>query len=264
MKTKKQNCMNSIIGMQLCLVLAACSGQETVVGSEQSKSPADTSSVYSSAHLTFYYTGIDRDSIHAIAKYVEASHDRIVADLKPESLSTIRIYLYPTLQDVHRAIGWPDAPSWVKGSATGINEIRMISPTSTDLDASVTYDYMLSCLVHEFAHCITMHVNQTIANRPRWLWEAVAIYESGQFVDPKKLEYLRDGHPPSLGDLNNINDTRIYQVGYTIMEYVVSTWGIEAVRGLIRSNAHLVETIHMSETEFQESWYHYVTDRYLK
>jgi hypothetical protein len=234
------------------------------VGSEPSKSLLDTLSVYSSGRLTFFYASIDRDSIQAIARYVEASHDRIVADLKPESLSTIRIYLHSTLKDVHRAIGWPDAPSWVKGSATGINEIRMISPGSTDLDASVTYDYMLSCIVHEFAHCITLHVNQTIANRPRWLWEAVAIYESGQFVHPKKLEYLRNGHPPSLGDLSNINDTRIYQVGYTIMEYIVSTWGMETVRELIRSNAHLVKTIHMSEGEFQEGWYNYVADRYLK
>ena len=264
MKMKTRYSINAIVGMQLCLLLTDCSGQETVVGTEESQSLIDTLSVYSSARLTFYYTSIDRDSIQAIARYVEASYERIVADLKPESLTTIRISLYSTLMDVHRAIGWPDAPSWVKGSATGINEIRMISPASTDLDATVTYDYMLSCLVHEFTHCISLHVNLRIANRPRWLWEAVAIYESRQFVDPKKLEYLRNGHPPSLGDLSDINDTRIYQVGYTIMDYVVSTWGIEAVRELIRSNADLVNTIHMNEGEFQEGWCNYVTDRYLK
>jgi hypothetical protein len=247
MKTKTRNGMNAIVSMHLCFLLTACSGQETVVGSEQSKPLADTLSVYSSDHLTFYYASIDRDSIQAIAEYVEASHARLVADLQPENLSTIRIYLYPTLQEVHRAIDWPDAPSWVKGSATGINEVRMISPASTDLD-----------------ECITLHVNHTIANRPRWLWEAVAIYESGQFVDPKKLEYLRNGHPPSLGDLSDINDTRIYQVGYTITEFIVSKWGIEAVRELIRSNADLVGTIHVSEGEFHEGWYNFVSDRYFK
>lgn len=264
MKTKTRNPISLVVGMQLCFLLTACSGQETDVGSEQSKSVLGTLSVYSSAHLTFYYGNTDRDSIQAIARHVEASHDRIVVDLEPESLSTIRIYLYPTLKDVHRAIGWPDAPGWVIGSATGINEICMISPASTDLDVSVTYDYMIRCIVHEFAHCITLHLNRTIANRPRWLWEAVAIYESEQFVDPKTLEYLRNGRPPSLGDLSNIHDSRIYQVGYTIMEYIVSTWGMEAVRELIRSNAHLVNTIHMNEGEFQGGWYNYVTDRYMK
>ena len=42
---------------------------------------------------------------------------------------------------------------------------------------------MVSHLVHEFAHCVSLQVNPRIANNPRWLWESVAIYESRQSVD---------------------------------------------------------------------------------
>jgi hypothetical protein len=248
--------------MLLPLLLGACSGQDKVAGPSQSQT--GTWSTYRSPHLIFYYTRIDQDSIQSIAQYVEASYGRIVADLKPDSLGTIAIHLYSTLKDVHRAMGMPDAPSWVKGSIISADEVAIISPNSADLDHSVTYDYMLSCIVHEFAHCVTLHVNPTAANRPRWLWESVAIYESGQFVDPKRLDYLADGSPPSLAELNDINDTRVYDVGYTLAEYIVSTWGSEALRRLIRSNGDLLSTLRVTEMAFQTGWYDFVTNKYLR
>lgn len=261
---KPQRAITATSVFQMSFLLLACSGQGLMVGSDQPNARKDTLLEYSSPQVTFLYTDIDRDSIAAIARYVEAHRARIVADLQPESLSTIRICLYATLKDLHQAIGWPDAPKWVKGAVSGIREIRMISPGSPDLEDSMPYDYMLSCIVHEFAHCVSLHVNKTIANRPRWLWESVALYESAQFVDPMSLAYLRNGLPPSLDDLNDINDTRIYEVGYCIAEYIVSEWGIEALRGLIRSNGDLKNGLHISQAEFQQSWYAYVIKKYSR
>lgn len=259
---KPPQAITTMIIVQIGMLLLACSGQDLIVDTSRSSPHADTLLEYSSAHLTFTYTSLDRDSIHAIARYVEASRDKIVADIQPDSMTTIRIYLYATLKDVHQAIGWPDAPKWVKGAVSGIREVRMISPSSPDLEGSVPYDFMLSCIVHEFAHCVMLHANRTMANKPRWLWESIAIYESGQSADLKNLGYLATGSPPTLDDLNNVNNTRIYEVGYSIVEYIVSKWGIEAVRGLIRTNGDLVNTLHISQGEFQEGWYAYVVKKY--
>ena len=260
---KAQNVLKLLFGMQLSFILIAYSDQENVPDPNPMQRRPDSFYEYSSTHLKFFYTSIDSNSIQAIARYVEANCERILIDLKPDSLSTISIYLYPVLKDVHQAIDWFDAPNWVGGSATGINEIRMISPNSIDLDASISYNFMLTCIVHEFVHCVSMHVNQTIVNKPRWLWEAVALYESAHFVDPKTLSYLKKGKPPSIGDLNNINDTRIYDVGYTIMAFIIGNWGIEAVRELIRSNGDLVNTLHMNDMEFLENWYNFIFKKYL-
>jgi hypothetical protein len=259
---KPQRAITTTIVFQMSFLMLACSGQGLMVGSDQPNARKDTLLEYSSPQVTFLYTNMDRDSIAAIARYVEAHRARIVADLQPESLSTIRIYLYPTLKDLHQAIGWPDAPKWVKGAVSGIREVRMISPGSPDLEGSVPYDYMLGCIVHEFTHCVMLHANGTIANRPRWLWESIAIYESGQSADLKNLGYLTTSSPPTLDDLNNINDTRIYEVGHSIAEYIVSKWGLEAVRGLIRTNGDLASTLHISQGEFQEGWYAYVMNKY--
>jgi hypothetical protein len=32
------------------------------------------------------------------------------------------------------------------------------------------YTMKSSGIVHEFAHCVSLHVNPGIANNPRWLW----------------------------------------------------------------------------------------------
>lgn len=248
--------------VHMCLLLTSCSGQDLIVDPGQSGMRSDTLFEFSSVHLTFTYTRYDRDSIQAIARYVEARRANIVADIQPDTLSTIRIILYATLSEVHRAIGWADAPKWVKGAVSGIGEVRMISPSSPDLERSVSYHYMLSCIVHEFTHCVMLHANRTIANRPRWLWESIAIYESGQSADLKSLGYLTTGSLPTLDDLNNTNDTRVYEVGYSIAEYIVNKWGTEALRGLIRTNGDLVNTLHISQGEFQEGWYAYVMNTY--
>jgi hypothetical protein len=261
---KPPQVITTMIIVQMCLLLLACSGQESIVDPGRSSTRVDTLLEYASAHLTFTYTSFDRDSIRAIARYVEASREKIVADIQPDSMTTMRIYLYATLNDVHQAIGWPDPPKWVTGAVSGIREVRMISPSSPDLDGSVPYDYMLNCIVHEFAHCVMLHANRTMANKPRWLWESIAIYESGQSADLKNLAYLTTGSPPTLDDLNNINDTRIYEVGHSIAEYIVSKWGIEAVRGLIRSNGDLKNGLHISQAEFEQGWYAYVVNKYFR
>ena len=56
-----------------------------------------------------------------------------------------------------------------RGYVTGDNELRLL------------YHRRLSAqkeAVHEFAHVVSMYVNSTIPNNPRWLWEAVALYEN--------------------------------------------------------------------------------------
>lgn len=248
----------------LSFQLLACSEPDLMVDSTQPFARNDSVYEYSSPHVTFVYTNIDRKSIAAIAQYVEAHRAKIVADLQPESLKTICIYLHATLKDVLAALGWPDAPNWVKGAATGPSEVHMISPNSADLGSSATYDFMLTCIIHEFVHCVTMHVNTSIANKPRWLWESVALYESGQFVDPLSLTYLRNGLPPSLDLLNDINDTKIYEVGYTIAEFVVSKWGMGALRELIVSNGDTQDVLNISESDFPRDWYAYVMNKYYR
>lgn len=219
---------------------------------------------YTSTNFQFYYTDIDKNNITEMVKYTEDNYDRICKDLNPEKLSIIKIWLYTKINELHSDLHWPDAPNWVLGSATSKNEIRMMSPNSPELAKSHTYNFMLSCIVHELAHCVCVHINPIFGNNPRWLWEGVALYESGQFVNPKYLSYITNGSYPKLKELDNILDTRIYDIGYTYIEYIINKWGKESVVALIKSNGNLSLALGLSDKEFETGWYEFVRNKYLE
>jgi hypothetical protein len=120
----------------------------------------------------------------------------------------------------------------------------------------------VTAIVHEFAHCASMAANPAIANNPRWLWESVALYEAGQVVDPRTLPYVTSGTPPTLAELSRIEDTRIYDVGGLIGEFVVVTWGRQALRDLVRRGGALQAVLGVDEATFTARWFAYARERY--
>ena len=111
-----------------------------------------------------------------------------------------------------------------------------------------------------------MQVNSTISNNPRWLWEAVALYESNDFVNPNTLSYMVSGDYPTLDELNtdyNSSNHSIYQVGYVLLEYIVVTWGMDTVKDLIQNNGDLTDSLGLTTREFESGWYQFVEEKYL-
>ena len=128
--------------------------------------------------------------------------------------------------------------------------------------AYAPFDRMVVNLVHEFAHCVSIHINPRIPNNPRWLWESVAIYESGQFVDPRTLAYMTGGRPPAFAALNRFDNTLVYEVGFTIAAYAVSKGGQAALDDLLRNNGDVGATFGITQEMFEREWYEYVRGRY--
>jgi hypothetical protein len=224
-------------------------------------SPPPAADVYNSPHFRFAYTPLDRNNISSIADSVEAQYARIVSDLQSDALPTVNVTFYSDHANLVAATA-PVAgvvPDWASGLATAQDQIHLMSPNAP---AWGPYDRMVSNLVHEFAHCVSMHINTRIPNNPRWFWESVAIYESGQFVDPRTLAYMRDGQAPSFASLNSFDNTRVYEVGYTIAEFIVSRWGREALNRLIASNANVDVTLGISQPAFEQQWLAFVRQRY--
>lgn len=150
-------------------------------------------------------------------------------------------------------------PSWASGAATSAVEIHLISPNHP---AFAPYSRMISNLVHEFGHCVSLAINPRIGNNPRWFWESVAIYESGQFVEPRTLPYMVQGNPPSFAALGSFDNTFVYDVGYTIAEFIVTRAGRRALIDLVANNADVAQTLGMSQAAFEREWFAYVRSRY--
>lgn len=186
----------------------------------------------------------------------ENSYPKITSHLQSGDLSVVNVHFYQNIADLTKV--FPDFPVLVVGQATSISEIHMISPNDQKQD----YQTMIRNTKHEFAHCVSLKINGPINNNPRWLWEAVALYEANFPWDPRMLPYLVNQKPPSLTALNELSNPNFYEVGYFIAQFSSETYGASALKSLIKNNGNLKDTLHMNEDEFTKQWFALVKKKY--
>jgi hypothetical protein len=215
--------------------------------------------IYKTKHFQIFYTKLDNKNIKEIADSVENNYTRIITNLKSTELQIISIHYYTDTANFRKAMNFgPKVPAWVIGITHPDSAIYMLSPNAPSED----YQPMIRGTIHEFAHCVSGHINPTIINKPRWLWEAVAIYESNQTSDPRLLTYLINQKPPTLIELNDLSKPYIYEVGYFIAEYLVEIKGNGVLNALIKNNGNIQQTFNMNDEEFTKQWFAFVKKKY--
>jgi hypothetical protein len=243
----------------LVMMAASCAEEEVIV---QENPPVDSlpANPLITTHFTFHYTPWDSATIVAIGDSLEVHYQRITGDLSSGDLPMVHVHFYTSYDSLADAVSAvvPNLPSWAIGLATAEDQIHMLSPNDPNYD----FQYMFTNIVHEFAHCVSWHMNSSIGNNPRWLWESVAIFEAGQFVDPHNISYLVNQDPPTISELNSMSNTYVYDVGFLIGEYITETWDYAHLRDLINNNGNLQTTLGMTSSEFQSAWFQFVKDKY--
>ncbi|HTE27040.1 gluzincin family metallopeptidase [Flavitalea sp.] len=212
--------------------------------------------VYSTRHFKIAYTALDDTNIKEIADSLEAGYPKITSQLQSGDLPIVNVHFYENITALKKV--FPDFPDWAVGQATGISQIHMISPNNPKQD----YHTMIRNTKHEFAHCVSLKINSTIANNPRWLWESVALYEANFPWDPRMLSYLVSQNPPSIKELNELGDPRLYEVGYFISEFIVESHGVLTLKSLIENNGNLKDTLNMDDETFTKQWFAFVKKKY--
>lgn len=119
--------------------------------------------------------------------------------------------------------------------------------------------------LHEYVHLITLEVNPKFANNPRWLWEAIAIYKSEDNWHYAATPDLVISRFDSLAQqLYSSHETgAIYEIGYTIGEYIEKTWGDRAFVNLIKSNGDFSELTSKPVDVIFQDWKKFVEDTYF-
>jgi hypothetical protein len=224
---------------------------------------ADQTLEYTSAHFKFHLTEFDHSNIASIAQHLENNYSRVTADLSASNLPVINIQFYSNQSALHQTLNYPYSPAWLVGAATARDQIHMMSPNAPNLNRA--FEEMLTILVHEFTHCVTLNIAPRSSNNPRWLWEGVALYEAGQFVHPNRLAYLVNGNPPTLAGLNANwqTNTHIYDVGFLLIEYIVAKWGKEKLVNLITALGDIQTVLGISVAAFESGWFEFVRAKYL-
>ena len=93
---------------------------------------------------------------------------------------------------------------------------------------------------------------------PQWFWEAICDYEA-RIVNSISVKYGMKKNL-TLKDLNNSN--QIYNVGYTIIEYIVEKWGKDKLPILITSYVDINTVLGVSESDFEKGWADFVDEKY--
>jgi hypothetical protein len=211
-----------------------------------------------SEHFDFIlYDGLTATNITEISEELENNYNRIIDDLQLQNMPKVTVKIWSDYNNFMEAMENDIGIRYTgtTGYIFGMTEFRIYYTTQAPVAA-----------VHEFAHLVTLQLNSSIANNPRWLWEAAALYENNEFIHPKTLPYMVSGDYPTLDELNtdyNSSNHYIYNVGYVLLEYVVQTWGMDDVIGLIQNNGNITKLLGITIQEFESGWYQFVADKYL-
>jgi hypothetical protein len=195
--------------------------------------------------------------ISDIMKELENNFSRITTAMQITAMPKVRVQIWGDeshyLEDQERIAGrrYPGSTGYV----SGLNGLCLLYRTNSPQTA-----------IHEFVHVVSLNVNSTIGNNPRWLWEAVAVYYANDFTDPGTLSYIKAGDYPTIAELNadfNTGNHKIYQLGYSLVEYIISRWGEAVVVNLIKSNGNIKMSIDVTTTEFESGWRSFIENKYL-
>ena len=226
-------------------------------------------------HFVISYQGIYKDEAQDIAHNLEENYDRIRTDLNDPYHDTIRVFVHPTQNDFNKGTGLPN--STANGTSRGPNEFHFIW---TNWYNSIFPNDPLKTAIHEFTHCVQLNILINEAQResrnvdkgdfdrmfeakfikeyPQWFWEAICDYEAGM-VNSMSVKYgMRKNL--TLKELNNSN--QIYNVGYTIIEYIVEKWGKEQLPILITSYVDINTVLGVSVADFEKGWADFVDEKY--
>jgi hypothetical protein len=225
----------------------SCDGSRSPTGPASPPSDRRLTLEQSSANFTLQYSAPSAGVVQGYLGELEAHLPRVLADLDVTLAQRIVGRLHADREAFQAATGFIGS-----GAARG--------PYLFDLAA---LPYAPSDAVHEMAHCITWNLAGAAVSTT-WLWESIAVYEAGSFVPPASIPDLVAGRFPTLAELNDLSHRpSVYQVGYTITEFIVEEWGWDAVRQLVVSRGDLESTLRLSTAEFEARWQRFVEQRYL-
>ena len=224
---------------------------------------------YNSPHFRIIYSSvIQTDRIIEIANALEENYGRISGNLKTIPSPQMEVNVYAPRWRYIQATGHWDA----SGNIEGTSKLHFVEQPWGDSDVE-------KVAVHEFTHAVVLKLlldnekqpvdaknfDLKFSKFPVWLWEAVSVYEAGQFHHPKMFALFANGSFPNLHELNDRSKSQtIYDVGYTITEYILHEYGNDKLVALIKSYGDLNAVLDVSEKEFTEGWHEFVEGRYLK
>lgn len=229
-----------------------------------------------STNFVVNYNGILKSEAEDISKALEFNYERIRTELNDPKHEKISVFIHPNQNEFNKSTGLINSKA--NGTSRGPLAFHLKYETWFN---SVLPQNMEKVAVHEFTHCVQLNIliqdaiekkkfanskdfdkefeKYYIENYPQWFWEAICDYEAGM-VNKMSVKHGMKSNP-TLKELNTSN--QIYNIGYTIPEYLVSKYGKEKLPEFIKSYCNFEQVLGVTEKEFETEWRKFVKEKYL-
>ena len=106
-------------------------------------------------------------------------------------------------------------------------------------------------LLHEFTHVVTTALTGG-KTQIDWLWEGTSKYlaQDRDFSEWYYKEMLEKGLP----EFYMLKDESRYTYGYSMVEYIIQTYGREKLIELLVQQGDIEDVLNITEDEFQDGW----------
>lgn len=242
--------------MTLLLIVTACSSArptENIPSNELFLIPEADS-------LAMWATEADRQTAQDILTAMQANSEQVCADLQTACEFPIRIEIYPDQASFDTHVMNQEMRGFFAISGDR-HIIQMVSPANP-WPHKISYQDGILVAVHEFAHLALDEVNPEI---PTWLDEGTAVYVGPHktYTTVCQIAFPFEMMPPFRqleADYNSIPAPDLF--AYTAVDFIVSEYGIEKLRKLLRSPEDLERVLGVSRAVFEEEWQRFMRAQY--
>lgn len=242
MSTRPTVCLNSalISGLMLIIVLAS-----------------QAASVSSPRFEFINHGTVPVETMNSVRAALLAHYPVILDDLGVDSLPPIQVHVWKDRQEFYAQLDGDSAAHVERAMGYMVDEGGSISIRLLDDGGDLARR-----AVHELTHIATLQLNPEIADQARWLWEAVALFQSNEFYPPTQISCITLSSIPSLSSLNE--DSAIYRVGYLLGEFIIERYGKAGLRSLVDRGGDTKQALDEPATAFERAWHNHVVSRYLE
>ncbi len=215
-------------------------------------------------NFKFYSAPKDEAYVLLMAESLENKFEELTKAFGIKAIKKTAIRIYPDLDTYHNAVLTPGAPSWQMGRAWTKNEVRMLSPKEASKISQEEVNVQ-EIVLHEFVHCLHMHLIKDGMRVPGWLWEGVAIYKGCCLWNSKpfNLEYIKNHRYPTLKQIERDQTFQIkYELGYFLIEFIEQNYGWTGVLKLIETNGDIRAAFQQSNKQFEKEFYLFLAKNY--
>ncbi|GGH51559.1 hypothetical protein GCM10008014_17390 [Paenibacillus silvae] len=191
---------------------------------------------------------------HDLFTELDAQVERLAVKYHYQPSRKVIIEMYSDLPTFHQAVGEKDAPNWFTG--TYQNEIlKIVSPLNPGPEH--TYESIIKGTVHLFAMWIIEEINP---KAPKWIRQGIGGYEAKlmtpEYIQSSIKETVRNHAIPTFAQLQDdtwdFETKKGFQFSYLFVEFVLETYGIEAMNQLIRDPQQVERIMNCSEAALHQ------------